>query len=1493
MGEIKSENKDDLFARARIPRLETDSQISIWLSRAEDALANIQCWDDSTNQPKNTSQARYLLTSALSDEYYSAIIQLSEVKPTATTVWEYISSLLKKSNLSVKSTTLMELVSFNFSGRTMLQNRSAIQELHRRLIYAFNESATTASSKTAVPVVKLSELVTLFSLVNLPAPYHALRSTMEENSKSTEITLKSLYESLEREESSQKATANRVAQAPAKSAKQPSAKANSTDAKCVHGRAPSTCYQCDPSKRPTCELCKQKNISQHLHKTGTTFCKLQQLQHATSTPSTAPIVANRTKTIRFNPDSACTDHIVNDNKAVAIYSSLSRPIQVASGQFVQSTGIGKLSSPSLPLDNVLVCKQITENLLSISKLADTGLDTLFTSQGVFVGTGGSLQTTHITGPKTGSIYSLDIPLQPQSDAFATKTNSMMDWHLRLNHLNSADISRMYKQVAVVGLDVNPNEELPECSACMIGKARHGSGQTHPSTFKPTRCGELVSMDITGPVTPESHRGYTYVLMITDAYSGYITIFLLKLKSEALNCFTTYNNQLSNRIGRNVSILRSDNEFRTNMFASYCNSKGIVQQFIVPYESQQMGNGERVNLTLFNPVRASLLSAQLSQEFWCDAAKTVIYTRNRSLSTSNPKQTPFELWYGHKPVVSHLQTFGAKCYAYISVTYRRRTGTSKLADRAAFCRFLGYSDDSKSYQLRREHDGVMIPALYSNVRFSSAPISDTPSNEVEPDEMHMSSYRTSNHHVVPSSPVSVSNYYSALDDDGSASLGNSTSDSSSDPHIDDGSASLGNSTSDSSSDSHNDDPSSDVDSHIASNSNPNTTNPTTAPTPSMPKMARNPFREVSELPASRTMPLYESFQGEYIPPNPQPVLQNSSGPSYVLQDVSQPAPRDITVAAAPDSKRKRTIVDYSEANSSKKAAYTSLVTAMHAGFSSVDTLVQLTNHGHHQWYRSRAYATNVPQSYNDITKSDASEEWYKAADDEISQLIKFGTWKLVPRPPGNVLKNKWVFRIKEKDGVIVRYKARLCACGYSQVAGVDYKDLFSPTVQSASFRLQLSLIAQRAMKTKQLDVTGAFLYGVPEETLHMEQIPGYVDSHHPDWVCLLLRNLYGLKQAPRTWHLTIDPFIKSLGFTANAGDPCLYQRWSDKKLFIIALHVDDMLLAADCGTQLETISDHFKLEYTMTDDGEVSRILGLTITRDLSKSAIYISQPDAIDSMLTKFNMLDCVPFSTPIDSLTVSSHDCPAPNSDAQLAMVSIPYREACGSLMALAMNSRPDICYAVGVACRYMHNPGLPHWNLVKRIFRYLKGTQYLKLTVGPSTPSVTGLTSYHSSKSTSLSGPNHLLGVADSDWAGDKDGARSTTGYLFYWGSSILSWGSKLQSTVSSSTTMAEYISTYTAALEALWLRTVLISLTLLSEGTTVPILCDNDGAISLSKFHMTTNRTKHIETKFHLVRENVLSGKIQIQSVPTSENVADIFTKPLPRSIFVKHRISLGLQ
>jgi hypothetical protein len=149
------------------------------------------------------------------------------------------------------------------------------------------------------------------------------------------------------------------------------------------------------------------------------------------------------------------------------------------------------------------------------------------------------------------------------------------------------------------------------------------------------------------------------------------------------------------------------------------------------------------------------------------------------------------------------------------------------------------------------------------------------------------------------------------------------------------------------------------------------------------MARNPFREAAVLPSTQIMPIYESFQGDYIPPILPTVMQNPSGPSYVLQDVSLPAPQDITATVAPGSKRTRNTVNYSEVHSAKMVAYSSLVTPLHAGFSSVDTIVQLTNHGNHQWYRSRAYATTTPHSYADIASNDASEEWYKATDDEVA------------------------------------------------------------------------------------------------------------------------------------------------------------------------------------------------------------------------------------------------------------------------------------------------------------------------------------------------------------------------------------------------------------------------------------------------------------------------------------------------------------------------------
>ena len=161
---------------------------------------------------------------------------------------------------------------------------------------------------------------------------------------------------------------------------------------------------------------------------------------------------------------------------------------------------------------------------------------------------------------------------------------------------------------------------------------------------------------------------------------------------------------------------------------------------------------------------------------------------------------------------------------------------------------------------------------------------------------------------------------------------------------------------------------------------------------------------------------------------------------------------------------------------------------------------------------------------------------------------------------------------------------------------------------------------------------------------------------------------------------------------------------------------------------------------------------------MDRNLLYISQQAYSREIL--FSMEDARDVKTPMEDLTVSASDCPLPGSEEQLEMIKVPYREACGALMSLAINSRPDILFAVGVACRYMHNPGRAHWSLVKRVLKYLVGTVNLRLCLGGASLS-SGI--FESASRSTAQGKLPFYGLYDSDWAGDKDNARSTCGYCF----------------------------------------------------------------------------------------------------------------------------------
>ena len=250
-------------------------------------------------------------------------------------------------------------------------------------------------------------------------------------------------------------------------------------------------------------------------------------------------------------------------------------------------------------------------------------------------------------------------------------------------------------------------------------------------------------------------------------------------------------------------------------------------------------------------------------------------------------------------------------------------------------------------------------------------------------------------------------------------------------------------------------------------------------------------------------------------------------------------------------------------------------------------------------------------------------------------------------------------------------------------------------------------------------------------------------------------------------------------------------------------------------------------------------------------------------------MTSCNPVGTPMETGRKFSKlaDNESPFTDIQL------YQQAVGCLIYAATTTRPDIASAIGILAQYMSAPSMDHWSGIKRILRYVKGTLKYGLLF------------------TTDDTRNHLLGYSDSDWAGDTDTRRSTSGYSFFIGRSLVSWSSRKQATVAKSSTEAEYIALSFATQEAIWLRRLLTSISCSADSTTT-IYEDNQGAIELSRNPKHHNRTKHIDTSFHFTRERVMSKEVSIQYCPTSEMVADAMMKALPRIPFQKLRNYMGV-
>ena len=398
----------------------------------------------------------------------------------------------------------------------------------------------------------------------------------------------------------------------------------------------------------------------------------------------------------------------------------------------------------------------------------------------------------------------------------------------------------------------------------------------------------------------------------------------------------------------------------------------------------------------------------------------------------------------------------------------------------------------------------------------------------------------------------------------------------------------------------------------------------------------------------------------------------------------------------------------------------------------------------------------PTCYQEAIKGRDAHLWIQAIEEEKMSLLKNNTWEIVKRPPGKKLvTSKWIF--KRKEGITEsdkgRYKARLVAKGFTQKEGVDFNEIFSPVVKQTSIRVMMVKAARFGLKVEQMDVRTAFLHGDLEEQIFME-IPEGFENEDSKQVCLLKKSLYGLKQAPRQWNLKFDSLMTKICFNKSEYDSCVY---FDDYTYLL-LYVDDILIIGKDEHKINEVKTKLSNEFEMKDLGCARRILGIEIKRPDSNT-ITLSQSDYIQKLLLKYGMSNCKGVSTPLSQhFKLSNAQSPTTDAD-RLKMDKVPYASCVGSLMYSMVCTQPDLAHAMSVVSRYISDPGTEHWEAVKWIMRYLKGS------------SNTGL-SYRKNGDYR----EEVTGYVDSDFAANIDTRRSCTGYVFTVLRGCVSWKSNL---------------------------------------------------------------------------------------------------------------------
>ena len=522
---------------------------------------------------------------------------------------------------------------------------------------------------------------------------------------------------------------------------------------------------------------------------------------------------------------------------------------------------------------------------------------------------------------------------------------------------------------------------------------------------------------------------------------------------------------------------------------------------------------------------------------------------------------------------------------------------------------------------------------------------------------------------------------------------------------------------------------------------------------------------------------------------------------------------------------------------------------------------------------------TPLTRTEALASEYAAEWQVAEDAELRSIEKRAVVEgevLIPKGV-KPIKSRFVYKWKDADKLKPKAKVRWVAKGYSQTAGLDYGETFAPTGKNVLFRFLMLLVLMYDMKCQQIDVNTAFLYADIEKPVYMDGPPGY--ECKPGHCLKIQKCIYGLKQSPRDWHRLLRTFILSLGFIQSKLDSCIF---FDIGVYgsprFILIYVDDILIFAMTIEEAARLKERFLTRFECKDLGEIKRFLGMNIAIH-SGDHIRLDQSHYAKAFSVKFADLYAMFSSFRSTPLPYDTSDRLADESPLETDSpfydwwVNFPYLAVIGSILYLAINTRPDIIFHVCMLARYSKNKTPQACYLVAHLLSYIAGTVDFGLTY----------------RFSDVADPSNLISEAysDADFAGDRKTRRSTAGYIVFAANAPIAWYSKLMSTVAVSTMESEYMAAFHCAQEVVFIRNFLSEIGLPQTQPT-RFRMDAQAAIDAIRNPVFHARTKHIAVKFRWLQAFIQENDkvLDISHVATSGMYADLLTK------VVAYRIWLAL-